>query len=169
MNYKTKTFTLNEIKPLTYSEMVTLRNKLLYKNPICPLCETKILKPVMDHQHITSKEVLGENGAGLIRGVICNNCNQLLGKIENNSKRFLIKDLPKFLENVVKYLEQDNLPFIHPTETKRLKIQVKKSEYNKAIKAFALKYNKTIEYTKNKYKYSKYLTKSLETLFEKIK
>lgn len=169
MNYKTKTYLINELTPLSHSQMVKLKESLLRKNPYCPLCNEEIKKPVMDHQHITSKEVLGANGAGLIRGVICNNCNQLLGKIENNSKRFLIKDLPKFLENVVKYLEQDNLPYIHPLETKRLKIQVKKTDYNKAIKAFALKYNKTIQYTKNKFKYSKYLTKTLESLFDKVK
>ena len=106
---------------------------------------------------MTSKEIIGENGAGLIRGLLCSNCNVFLGKIENASKRFGIKDLPSALQNIITYLTQDNLPFIHPNESKRLKIPFKKSDYNKLVKFLKLKNRKI------KIKYSNFLTDKIKS------
>ena len=164
MNYTTKSYKLEELTPLTANSQNRLKLDLLNKSNICPLCENPIEKPVLDHQHMTSKESVGFNGAGLVRGIICNSCNTMLGKIENNSRRFMIKDLIKYLQNTIKYLQQDNLPYIHSSETFRLKTLLKKSIYNKMIKEYILKSGKTKDYALKKYPYNKYLTKNLKKL-----
>ena len=164
MNYITKSYELEELTPLTANSQNQLKLDLLNKSNICPLCNNIIEKPVLDHQHMTSKETVGQNGAGLVRGVICNGCNSFLGKLENNSRRFMIKDLIKYLQNTIKYLQQDNLPYIHSTETYRIKETLKKSVYNKMIKAYILKSGKSREWVLKKYPYNKYLTKNLKNL-----
>ena len=67
---------------------------------VCPLCErsmrTFISKNrVVDHDHVT----------GEVRGVLCRNCNGLLGKVENLATRagICIENL-KWLSNILKYL-----------------------------------------------------------------
>lgn len=155
---------------LTSETAKELRIKLLKENNICPLCNEIIENPVLDHQHMTNKEIIGENGAGLVRGVLCNTCNAFLGKIENNYKRFKIKDIKLFLKNASKYLEQENLNYVYPSESKRLKKIFKKSIYNKLIKEITLNSkNKDINYHKSKIKYNKYITKTLEKLLIKYK
>lgn len=166
MLYTTKTYEISELEPLTQSTQNSLKEKLLSECDICKLCNKIIQKPVLDHQHLTKKETIGVNGAGLIRGVICNNCNQLLGKIESNSKRFLRENLPNFLRNAANYLEIDNLPYIHSSETKRLKTPFKKSEYNKAIRTLAKIQNKDPQELMKTYKFSKYLNTKMENLLQ---
>ena len=151
-NFKTKTFKLDEVSKLTASSAKLLKQQLLESNPKCPLCGNEIKKPVLDHQHMTNSETIGENGAGLVRGVICDQCNAFLGKIENNSKRFGIQNLPNFLILAAKYLEADNLPYIHPNETKRLKEKCMKSDYNKFVKFYALNKNIDLNIVKAKFK-----------------
>ena len=163
-NYKTKSYSLDELEPLTQKTQNALKAELIKESGICPLCGEPLVKPVLDHQHLTSKETIGKNGAGLVRGVLCSGCNSLLGKIENNSKRFAIQNLPKYLKNAVKYLEADNLPYIHSSETRRLKEPLKKSVYNRFIKIYCEKYNKTKTYAQRKFKYAKYYNKSLNEL-----
>ena len=153
-NYKTKSFQLSELHPLTVKEAGELKYKILRENSKCPLCGCEVQSPVLDHQHLTNKDTLGDNGSGLVRGVLCNTCNVLLGKIENNSKRYLKTDLCDFLRNAADYLESDNLPFIHPRE---------KSDYNKFIRN-AIKNGKDKEKIMKKYKYAKYYNKSLNEL-----
>ena len=162
-NYKTKSFELSELKTLTVKEAGDLKLSLLKQNSKCPLCGCEVQSPVLDHQHLTNKDTIGDNGSGLVRGVLCNTCNVLLGKIENNSKRYLKTDLCDFLRNAANYLESDNLPFIHPRETKRLKEICKKSDYNKFIRN-AVKNGKDKEKMMKKYKYAKYYNKSLNEL-----
>ena len=162
MTYKTKSYELDELTILTASTQNSLKAELLNKTKICPLCENEITKPVLDHQHMTSKETIGQNGAGLVRGVICLACNTMLGKVENNAKRFQIKDLVLYLKNTIKYLEQPNLPYVHSTESKRLKETLKKSDYNRMVKDYSLKSGKPKEWILQKYPYNKYLTKNLK-------
>lgn len=162
MNYKTKSYNLDDLTILTASSQNQLKIELLAKTRVCPLCENPIIKPVLDHQHMISKETIGQNGAGLVRGVICSSCNTMLGKIENNSRRFQIKNLILYLGNVSKYLQQDNLPYIHSTESKRLKETLKKSDYNKMVKDYSLKSGKDKIWILKKYPYNKYLTKNLK-------
>jgi hypothetical protein len=68
---------------------------------------------VLDHDHST----------GVIRAVLHRSCNALLGKVENNYKRYGIKDitqLARMLGNVASYLSMyaphlvSDLP-LHPT------------------------------------------------------
>ena len=156
MNYITKSFNISELTILKTTQLKEFKESLLPCN--CQICGKPLTSSdVLDHQHMTSKEIIGENGAGLIRGLLCSNCNVFLGKIENASKRFGIKDLPSALQNIIIYLTQDNLPFIHPNESKRLKIPFKKSDYNKLVKFLKLKNRKI------KIKYSKFLTDKIKS------
>lgn len=125
---------------LKMSDISKYRNEIMkeqdYKCAIC-VCEIKDKKGVsLDHQHKTKKEEIGINGAGLIRGVLCRNCNVFEGKIWNNSKRYgKFKTLPIFLRAVADYLEKENYPYIHPTEAPEEK-KVSKRQYNKLGKIY---------------------------------
>lgn len=107
---------------------------------LCAIC--KEILPIdekngisLDHQHRTKNEPVGQNGAGLIRGVLCRDCNVFEGKIWNNSKRYgKFKTLPQFLRAVADYLEKENYPYIHPTEEEKPQ-RVSKRQYNLLIKA----------------------------------
>ena len=88
----------------------------------CALCkgsftDAKLVKkklvrkliPTLDHDHST----------GIIRGVLCNNCNSGEGKINNLVKR-CSRDLTdeEWLDNLVAYRKFHNIPrtaYIHPT------------------------------------------------------
>ena len=64
------------------------------QNNKCAICEKRIKYPdgrniALDHNHSTGK----------IRGLLCQRCNRLLGRIENN-----LKLIPKFLT----YLKETN-------------------------------------------------------------
>ena len=65
----------------------------------CPLCQRPLHKPVGDHDHSN----------GQMRAVLCNGCNAMLGKIENNAARNGLSDpakLATYLKNVVPYLHR---------------------------------------------------------------
>jgi hypothetical protein len=106
---------------------------------LCAICKTCLenCKGVsLDHQHKTKKETIGVNGAGLIRGVLCRDCNVFEGKIWNNSKRYgKFDNLPEFLRNLADYLEKENYPYIHPSEEPKPQ-KVSKRQYNKLLKAY---------------------------------
>lgn len=80
----------------------------------CCLCGRSFeeKEPVADHCHIT----------GLIRDVLCRNCNSMLGKIENAAIRAVGKErMLEFLLNSVNYVQhhRDNpSDLIHPTHNK---------------------------------------------------
>lgn len=117
---------------------------------LCAICKETL--PIdekngisLDHQHRTKNEPVGQNGAGLIRGVLCRDCNVFEGKIWNNSKRYgKFKTLPQFLRAVADYLEKENYPYIHPTEEEKPQ-RVSKRQYNLLIKAHKAHNNKTID------------------------
>lgn len=146
------------IKQLRYKDIPSLRERLLIKqNFTCPICKKTIKTPALDHQH--KKKI---NGSGLVRGVLCSNCNVLLGKVENNCTRYGISQsqLPYVLTNMSKYLKKKQLPYIHPSEAKKPP-KLKKSSYNKLKKTVEGK-QKIPPYPK-----SKKLTKQLKLLFDK--
>lgn len=104
---------------LTYSAVAGVRSELLLKQGFrCALCLRTIKSdPVLDHDHQT----------GVIRGVLHRGCNALLGKIENNHKRYGVEDLSAFLHGTVGYMQRHREPrtqWLHPTfktaEEKRL-------------------------------------------------
>ena len=105
----------SEVAPIRMQIQVAQGNK-------CPLCTANFgdakLKgkklvpkyiPVLDHNH--------DNG--VLRGVLCNNCNGMEGKIKNRVRR-ASRDLTdvEWLSNLLKYWEthkEARSPYIYPT------------------------------------------------------
>lgn len=78
----------------------------------CPLLGHVEFIPVVDHDHKT----------GRIRGVVSNEGNALLGKIENFYRSRCVNgkwDLPEVLRMLACYLEQEQGP-LHPVGTRQL-------------------------------------------------
>ena len=98
------------MRKLTAAETKIMRDKIAKaQGYMCPLCHgdfkeavivKRKLKPkliqVLDHDHTT----------GVIRGVLCNNCNGMEGQISNRANRAK-RDLTllEWLQNLVGYLE----------------------------------------------------------------
>jgi hypothetical protein len=112
----------------------------------------------LDHQHMTKKEELGVNGAGLVRGVLCRGCNSMEGKVWNNMKRYGIKNKSEWLRKLANYWDKDNYNMVHPNEIPRSP-KLKKQSYNKLKKVYDKK-SKIPDYPK-----SGKLTKKLSGLF----
>lgn len=128
---------INEIK----SELLILQDG---KCAICGCVLTEQTGIHLDHQHMTSKESIGESGAGLIRGVCCRSCNVMEGKIWNNLKRYKqttsTGQRVEWLGNLIKYYEKGTYNYIHPSE-KPKEPQVSKRYYNKLKKLYNEKYS----------------------------
>ncbi len=144
---------------LKQKDVKPLRSKLLKdQNNLCLICKNHINDGCLDHHH--KKRI---KGSGLIRGVLCSQCNVYLGKIENNAPRYGITntDLSDRLRSIANYLDMDDLPFIHPSERKKDPILSKRC-FNKLKKAYSSDKpnNKQLVYPK-----SKKLTKNLKQLF----
>lgn len=160
--------TLIEIKNLKNSEIPELREKILEEqNCKCPLCGKDITiydKIVLDHQHkLRMSDENGVDGNGLVRGVLCLECNALEGKIWNNSNRFLHQPTKEqrlnWLKNLIAYYQKDCYPFVHPTEVPK-DPPVSKRNFNKLNKLWCQTHDKPLEYPK-----SCKLTKQLKSLF----
>lgn len=101
------------IPKLKYSQVAPYRKDLLGKQGgTCALCSLPITagKDVLDHDHTE----------GHIRGVLHSGCNSLLGKLENNYKRYGVPDLRLFLAGAPQYLTKGSrIPLdqrvLHPT------------------------------------------------------
>jgi hypothetical protein len=108
------------LRKLKYSEIAAVRQELLLKQKrVCGVCRGLIADEdaVLDHDHDT----------GAIRGVLHRSCNALLGKIENNYRRYGVKNLAAFLQGAPSYLQKhqtNRTGLLHPThktpEEKRL-------------------------------------------------
>lgn len=150
---------------LKYSDLKKVRAEIHKRQDfICPILkqkfETKAM--VVDHQHKRKDDPIGVNGDGLVRGCIHNRANVIEGKIVSAYKRYGLNKflpLPDLLRNIADYLEQENLPLIHPTEKKKPKKLTKRS-YN-ALKRVYTGRSKFPIYPK-----SGLLTKPLKKLFE---
>ena len=151
--------TSSEILELKHKDIKPLRDVLIeYQNNICPICSNTIERPCLDHEH---KKGLG--GSGLIRGALCSNCNAYLGKVENNTKRYgiSIKDLPKILTNISKYLLQPHLPYLHPSEVEKPK------SLSKRFYAKVVRWAKQVGIKVPAYPKSGTLTKPIEKMYKK--
>ena len=145
-----------------------VRTELFHKQEgSCAICGASMEneRTHIDHKHMTSKENIGENGAGLIRGLLCAGCNCMEGKIVNAAKRYGIKDLESWLKGLVEYHKQPTTRYIHPSE-KPKELKVSKRNYNQLKKEYLKSGNKKKfpEYPK-----SSKLTKDLGLLFEEFK
>lgn len=125
---------------LKHKEVPVVREHLLEKQGgLCPLCGAKMSKaantknPALDHDHIT----------GIIRDVLCLNCNGMEGKIWNLLRRMKKGEARKVLLNLVAYYERhDKRPHgevYHPTHKtpaeKRLAANKKARERRARAKA----------------------------------
>ena len=145
---------------LTSSKIPKIRNQLLEKqNWICPICKEQVKSPCLDHHHKSRIK-----GTGLVRGVLCRNCNSFIAKAENNCVRFAIDQskLPEILRSIADYLERDHTIFIHPSEKPKEK-KLKKSSYNQ-LKKMYFKYPVRASFPE--YPKSGKLIKSLSRLFD---
>ena len=145
---------------------------------ICPVCgeETEHNNTTLDHQHkLSASEPIGKNGAGLIRGVLCRQCNSYEGKIWNIyrrlgfHKRYMYKELgpisarAEMLRKFADYYEsgyienEDGDQFIHHTEKPKADMMGKQL-FNKLNKLYKLKYprRKPLEVPKSIKKRGKY-------------
>jgi len=152
-------------------DIIILRAQILKdQNGCCALCGEPITEKSgisLDHQHGKKSEINGEDGKGLIRGVLCRGCNVEEGKIWNSMNRYLqpenVQNRIEWLESLIEYYKTPNYNRIHPSEvpknpkfTKRCYLKLKK-EY-----LLSSKRGKFPNYTGK-------LTKPLTKLFELFK
>lgn len=94
---------------LKTSEVSTVRGRILtQQGGRCAICSLPVKRDCLDHDHDT----------GAVRGVACSGCNALLGKLENNHKRYGVQSLPAFANGVAAYLQRHSTNitgYIHPT------------------------------------------------------
>lgn len=157
---------VQDLRQIKSTEVKELREKILENQGFkCAICGKTLSEDdtgiSLDHQHKLNKnQVIGTDGAGLIRGVLCRDCNVYEGKIWNNGTRYkqfkTVKERIEFLKQLIQYYENGTYPFIHPTEKVPEK-SVSKRQYNKLKKACP----KVPEYPK-----STHLTKKLKELFD---
>ena len=84
----------------------------------CAICQQPLSKPCLDHDHAT----------GAVRATLHAGCNSLLGKVENNYKRYGVVNLASFLAGVAGYLQR------HSTNQTGLLHNTHKTEDEKRIK-----------------------------------
>lgn len=153
------------IKQLTSTEIKPIKEQILHRQGNkCAICGKTITleEAVLDHQHKNKKTDANIiNGNGLVRGILCRECNLVEGKIWNNLKRFkqftTTEERLIWLTQLSQYYKYPKYPYIHPTEKLKEPI-VSKRQFNKLCKLVG----KQLVYPK-----SKKLTKPLEKLFNK--
>ena len=132
----------------TSTSVRLIRESLLKKSCICPICNKEIVSPVLDHQH--KKKV---RGTGRIRNNICSNCNVFIAKTENNCTRFKIaqEELPEVLKNISDYFGAQQYNIVHYTD-KESRPTLSKIQANKVLKYWEYLYpgkNKKLTYPKS--------------------
>lgn len=158
-------------KQLKTSDISAVRHQILeqqhFKCAICGKPLTGSGDSTLDHQHRLKKsQPIGEDGAGLVRGVLCRDCNALEGRIWNNSTRYkqlkTVQERIEFLKSLILYYSKPKYDFIHPTEKPAQKILSKKN-FNIVAKLYKQKFpkRKLLVYPK-----SKHLTDNLRKIFD---
>lgn len=116
---------------LKASEVATVRERLAAaQGGRCALCQLPLSKPVLDHNHST----------GAVRATLHNGCNALLGKIENNYKRYGVVNISAFLAGTAAYLQRhttNQTGYLHPThkdEDERRELRNKRARAARAAK-----------------------------------
>lgn len=99
------------MRKLKTTEVAAVRENLRAANQArCELCKLPCTAAdaVLDHDHIT----------GAIRGTLHRSCNALLGKVENNYRRYGVKDLAAWGAGIAQYLRRHTVNahgLLHPT------------------------------------------------------
>jgi len=167
---------MNKFIQINWEELRGLRYQQWIKQKrICPILKRIIPfeDSVFDHKHITRKEIedgkIGEDGKGLLRGVLHDQANVMEGKIARLYKRYGLNKfiaLPELLRNIASYLENPPMPqkYIHPNEKLKVK-RLGKRDYNRVKKYYFEMYpkrRKIPEYPK-----SGKMTKEWKVMIEK--
>lgn len=163
-----------KLKEITHFQLANLRfQQWLKQKKICPILQQKIeyKDAVFDHRHKTKAEVLGEDGKGLLRGVLHFQANVMEGKIARLYKRYgLYKfiSLPTLLRNIADYIENPpmKLEYIHPDERPKPP-KIGKRDFNKIIKYYFRIYPRRKKLPV--YPKSGRMTKELEKLLKIVK
>lgn len=159
---------MNLVK-LKTTEIKALRERLSKEQGgICPLCGKPLNEPCLDHQHKLKKtDEPGVDGAGLVRGVLCRDCNALEGRIWNAMSRHLqpktVAERVEFLKKLVCYYNKDPEKILYPgcdAPTPKLS----KRNFNQLKKLYSAEHPgaKPLEYPK-----SGKLTEKLKPLYRK--
>lgn len=156
---------------LKTSDIKTIKKELLEKQGFKDAITGKELTEdhaVLDHQHkLRKSQPIGEDGAGLVRGVLDRQVNIAEGKITNALRRYCgictVQERIDFLKKLCYYYSNNKTNFIHPLE--RLpEPKLSKRLYNKVKKMYENKYSKKFpEFPK-----SGKLTKELEKIFKEF-
>lgn len=161
---------LSGLRQLKTTEVKELREQLLTEQRgICPLCGKAITEPCLDHQHKRRKiDIPGYDGAGLVRGVLCRDCNSLEGRIWNAMTRHIqpetVSDRVTWLKNLINYYNKEPQKIIYPGETPTKKLS--KRNFNILKKLYSQDHPraKMLEFPK-----SGLCTKRLQELFDYYK
>lgn len=123
------------MRKIKASEISSVREQMLAnQGGRCALCKLPLPagQAVLDHDHAT----------GVVRGVLHRGCNSLLGKVENNYRRYGVRSLDAFLAGTASYLGvhvTDRTGLLHPThkteEEKRVARNTKARKARAAKKA----------------------------------
>ena len=172
---------MTKFKQITHAEFKALRkNQWLVQAGFCPILKQFInyKDAVFDHKHKNKSESIGEDGKGLLRGVMHFQANSWEGKVTNAFKRYGLHkfgiSLPDALRNLAKYIESPPMPpiYIHPDELPKAK-KLGKRDYNLICKYYFVIYprrKKLPEWKEDKRGRSKIrMNKEFEELLEKIK
>lgn len=157
-----------ELIVLKTTEIKQLREELLQEQGgCCPLCGRIIEHPCLDHQHRRRKmDEPGPDGAGLVRGVLCRDCNALEGRIWNAMNRCIqpesVHDRSQWLKNLISYYNKAPKKIIYPGEIPRVKFP--KRMYNQLIKLWQVDHPRA---QPPAYPASGYLTPSFKALLKK--
>ena len=94
---------------LKASEVSVIRERLgQQQHGRCAICQLPLVRPVLDHDHST----------GAVRATLHAGCNSLLGKVENNYKRYGVTNLAAFLAGTAAYLQRhstNQTGYLHST------------------------------------------------------
>ncbi len=120
---------------LKTTQVAGVREELrLKQHCTCALCKLPCSadQAVLDHDHIT----------GAVRATLHRSCNALLGKVENNFKRYGVQNLAAFCQGLAPYLQQHSVNrtgLLHPTfkteDEKRIKRNATARKKRAAAKA----------------------------------
>lgn len=165
---------MTEYIQMKQSDILEFKKKK-YKelNGICPVLGIKLPLEqfVVDHKHRTRNEEIGEEGRGLVRGILAREVNSWEGKITNGFKRYGLQKynvpIEDALQRLVDFLRYSKTNLIHPSE-KPTERKITKNCYNILVKKIKLS---NLSYKKKEkiptYPKSGKLTMALEKLFDK--